>query len=225
MIDHATTTAEAAGSEGGRRGRGGELLYRWGNPAAWGAGGAADRRLFAPHDARWIPPGQPGRGQHPAVQQRPGAARRTALLGRRDPAATAAGGGYRRPVGEPFGPAAPVWIHREPRFFSARLSGAQRLPNGNTLICAGEQGRIFEVTPGGEIVWEYSSPFGHDGHQLARKPSLREPLAGPAGIGARGSEPSQFGYSLFRATRLPVGYPGLAGLTVERPPARPEIGP
>ena len=44
-------------------------------------------------------------------------------------------------------------------FYSAVCSGTQRLPNGNTLICAATQGRIFEITEKGEIVWEYVSPF------------------------------------------------------------------
>jgi hypothetical protein len=44
-------------------------------------------------------------------------------------------------------------------FFSHYISSAQRLPNGNTLIDEGASGRIFEVTPGLEIVWEYVSPF------------------------------------------------------------------
>ena len=45
------------------------------------------------------------------------------------------------------------------RFFSHYLSAAQRLPNGNTMITEGADGRIFEITTGGEIVWEYVSPF------------------------------------------------------------------
>jgi len=44
-------------------------------------------------------------------------------------------------------------------FFSHNISGAQRLPNGNTFICEGAWGRFFEVTPDKEIVWEYVSPF------------------------------------------------------------------
>ena len=46
-------------------------------------------------------------------------------------------------------------------FFSSHISGAQRLPNGNTLICEGLHGRVFEVTGSGDIVWEYVSPFYH----------------------------------------------------------------
>jgi hypothetical protein len=49
-------------------------------------------------------------------------------------------------------------------FFSPLISSAQRLPNGNTLITEGSNGRILEVTPGHELVWEYISPyFGMDG--------------------------------------------------------------
>ncbi len=55
-----------------------------------------------------------------------------------------------------------VWEYAgNPRytFHSPFISGAQRLPNGNTLICEGMWGRIFEVTPDKEIVWEYISPY------------------------------------------------------------------
>jgi hypothetical protein len=55
-----------------------------------------------------------------------------------------------------------VWEYFDPssrfNFFSSYISGAQRLPNGNTLICEGLSGRIFEVTPEREIVWEFISP-------------------------------------------------------------------
>ncbi|WP_171181245.1 aryl-sulfate sulfotransferase [Ruegeria sp. HKCCD8929] len=44
-------------------------------------------------------------------------------------------------------------------FYSPQISGARRLPGGNTLICEGLRGRIFQVTPKGEVVWEYVSPF------------------------------------------------------------------
>jgi len=63
-----------------------------------------------------------------------------------------------------------VWEYRENResdFFSPRISNAQRLPNGNTLICEGDFGRLFEVTAGGEIVWEYINPY-FGGHPTAQ---------------------------------------------------------
>ena len=59
-----------------------------------------------------------------------------------------------------------VWKYQERReyeFFSPRMSNAQRLPNGNTLICEGDFGRLFEVTPQGELVWEYVNPYFNEG--------------------------------------------------------------
>ena len=52
-----------------------------------------------------------------------------------------------------------VWSYTNARFFSTNISGAQRLPNGNTLITAGAGGRMFEVTRDGAIVWEYMFPM------------------------------------------------------------------
>jgi outer membrane protein assembly factor BamB len=55
-----------------------------------------------------------------------------------------------------------IWEYRgrpSYTFFSPHISGAQRLATGNTLVCEGQWGRIFEVTREGEAVWEYVSPF------------------------------------------------------------------
>jgi hypothetical protein len=72
-------------------------------------------------------------------------------------------------------------------FYSSFIGGAQRLPNGNTLICEGQHGRFFEVTPDCDIVWEYVNPFYN--------------------------EFGRFGYSnmSFRAYRYGIDYPGLKG--------------
>ena len=55
-----------------------------------------------------------------------------------------------------------AWRYQEAQeynFFSPRISNAQRLPNGNTLINEGSFGRFFEVTRDGEVVWEYVNPY------------------------------------------------------------------
>ena len=57
-----------------------------------------------------------------------------------------------------------VWEYRDApayNFFSYFISGARRLPNGNTLITEGASGRMFQVTPDGEVVWEYINPHFH----------------------------------------------------------------
>jgi len=58
-----------------------------------------------------------------------------------------------------------VWQYADQspfEFFSPYISNAQRLANGNTLICEGVHGRIFEVTRDGEVVWEFVSPHFFD---------------------------------------------------------------
>jgi hypothetical protein len=163
IIDHGTTTAEAAGHSGGRRGKGGDLLYRWGNPAAYRAGTRADQRLFAQHDAHWIPAGYPGAG-HVLVFNN-GGGRPAGNYSSVDEIALPvdAQGNYTHKPGEPFGPREPTWSYaaaKKEDLFSFIMSGANRLPNGNTLICESVGGTIFEVTPRAETVWEYANPSG-----------------------------------------------------------------
>ncbi len=158
VIDHGTTTAEAAGHAGGRGGRGGDLLYRWGNPRAYRAGTAADQRLFAQHDAHWIPAGRPGAGHVLVFNNgggRPGGD--YSSVDEIVPPVNARGRYVLEP-GAAYGPRGPVWSFTAPRptdFFAWLMSGAQRLLNGNTLICDSVSGAIFEVTPKKEIVWKY----------------------------------------------------------------------
>ena len=57
-----------------------------------------------------------------------------------------------------------VWHLTQPDVPNVKLywiNCVQRLPNGNTLICEGNEGRIFEVTSIGAVVWEYVNPFGN----------------------------------------------------------------
>ena len=57
-----------------------------------------------------------------------------------------------------------VWEYRDSppyNFFSAFISGARRLGNGNTLITEGMFGRMFQVTPASEVAWEYVNPYFH----------------------------------------------------------------
>jgi hypothetical protein len=200
IVDHSTTSAQAAGHSGGKRGRGGDLLYRWGNPQAYRAGTKDDQRLFAPHDAHWIPPGRPGSG-HVLVFNN----------GLRRP-----GGEYssvdeivlpldfsNRSVDEPrkaYGPRGPVWSYtasRETDFSAGFMSGAQRLPGGNTLICDGMTGTIFEVTPSKDLVWKYTCAT-----------SMR---SAPGGLGSPRGGSGMEAWPVYRACRYPVDYPGLAG--------------
>ena len=69
-----------------------------------------------------------------------------------------------------------VWSYTGPRFFSTNISGAQRLPNGNTLITEGAPGRLLEVTSDRRIVWEYIYPVFGGAQRVERRVSR---LSGP----------------------------------------------
>lgn len=156
IIDHSTTKEEAAGHTGGRHGKGGDLLYRWGNPYAYFAGFEFDRQLWAQHDARWIDKGSPGAGNLMVFNN--GDRRAGRGFSSVDEFKTPVGkdGSYDLPASSGFGPESFVWTYKdEGNFLSERISGAQRMPNGNTLICSGEQGSVFEVSEAGKIVWQF----------------------------------------------------------------------
>ena len=117
--------------------------------------------------------------------------------------------GYAKP-GRAFGPAAPNWRYvGTPRqsFFARIISGMQRLPNGNTLINEGTEGRFFEVTPAGKIVWEYVNPVIGAAPGSVLYQGQRAQLA-PIGI------PDTNQNFVFRAYRYAADYPGLAGRTL-----------
>jgi hypothetical protein len=192
VIDHSTTTAEAAGSSGGRSGKGGDLLYRWGNPQTYRRGSAADRMFGFEHNARWIDEGMPGAGHISVFSNRtPGPQGTYTKVYEFVPPVDAAGR-YTLPGRGPYGPAEPVWTYSTPGFDATYISGAQRLANGNTFVTSGPQGRFFEITPSGEIVWEYWSPYYGEGNS-------------EGGNGAANP------YSAFRGLKIPPQHPGLVG--------------
>jgi hypothetical protein len=161
IIDHSTTTSEAAAHRGGREGKGGDLLYRWGNPQAYRAGRAENQRLFKQHDAHWIADGLPGAG-HMLVFNN-GSRRPDGDYSSADEIVLPmnADGHYERTLGTSFGPEAAVWSYSTPNpatFYVGYTGGSQRLPNGDTLICTGVGGVVFEVTPDKRIVWRYTNP-------------------------------------------------------------------
>ncbi|MCB9879378.1 MAG: aryl-sulfate sulfotransferase [Planctomycetes bacterium] len=159
LIDHSTTTAEAAGHTGGARGKGGDLLWRWGNSEAYGRGGPNDMTLRHQHDPRFIPPGYPGAGNITFFDNDYilGASNQSAIVEITMPL-DVNGMPFIDPITNRFGPDTPVWTYTAPGFYSAFVSSGERLQNGNTLICAGQTGVLFEIDPSGQTMWSYSVP-------------------------------------------------------------------
>ena len=167
IIDHSASRGEAAGHIGGNGGKGGDLLYRWGNPRAYRGGWWFHQRLVRPHAAHWIPTGLPGAGNVLLFNNGDELNERLerAYSSVDEIALPSDGYNYRltpdayRPGVPAYGPDEYVWTYvADPpeSFYSAAMSGAQRLPNGNTLIANSRGMRMFEVSATGETVWEFA---------------------------------------------------------------------
>jgi len=159
VIDHSTTTQEASGHTGGNSGKGGDILYRWGNPRAYNMGTTADQKLFGQHNAHWIKEGLNGAGNMLIFNN---GTNRTGgnyssideIVPPRD-----GNGFYTHDSLSAFGPNTIFWSYSDaPDFYAQNISGTQRLPNGNTLICDGPGGAFFEITPSNQTIWQYINP-------------------------------------------------------------------
>ena len=199
IIDHSTTTEQAKSHAGGNSGKGGDILYRWGNPQTYSAGTSNDQKLFSQHDATWIEDGYPGAGNILIFNNGQGRSDGTdySSVDEITPPADAQGN-YSLTSGSAYDPADMTWTYSDPSdFYSENISGAQRLSNGNTLICNGANGIFFEVTPDKEIVWKYVNPVAKDG-TVAQGEEIPE---------NNGSKTNQ----VFRVYRYAPGYTGLPG--------------
>jgi hypothetical protein len=185
IIDHATTTEAASGPAG-------DLLFRYGNPGTTKAKGK--RTLFVQHDVERIPDGLPGAGTILAFSNGLPETRPYSSVEQITPRMV--DGEYVRNDDGTFAAAVErVYpFASSERFFAAIISGAQRMPNGNTLMADGPHGRIVEVDEAGSVVWEYDNPHGKVGPNTPKQSGAGEPI-----------EPEW----LFRALRYPNDYPGL----------------
>ena len=202
IIDHSTSTNEAAGHSGGRWGKGGDFLYRWGNPQNYRQGDSTHQQSFGQHDVRWIEKGHPGEGSLTFFNNNvPGIERKDSLaysaIYQIKPL-TDSEGNYIIMDNKRYGPMEPEWkyIAKDTiSFYGSFISGAQRMKNGNTFINEGPKARFFEVTPDGEILWEYLSQYRGNIHHTNGDPV----------------DPRGFTYSNFRANFIPVDHPALKG--------------
>lgn len=164
IIDHSTTTEEAASHSGGNSGKGGDFLWRWGNPQVYDRGDDSDQLLSGQHDPKWVANGNLDAGKITIFNNRP------ADVGTPDSSELVmlnpeiVNGEYLL-SGNTYGPSQPYWSWtgeiQNIQLRQARKSGLQSLPNGHILVCESDLGRISEIDKNGKAYWSYSNPHGN----------------------------------------------------------------
>ncbi|MCP4459620.1 MAG: T9SS type A sorting domain-containing protein [Cytophagales bacterium] len=195
IIDHSTSTAEAASHSGGTYNNGGDLLYRWGNPQTYDQGTDSYQLLFEQHDAIWIEDAYTDGGMIMMFNNNAGSPSKYSEVNIIDPPVDA-DGNYSY-SGSAYLPSSFHWTYQSASptdFYATNISGAQRLPNGNTLICYGPVGTFFEVDYEGNTLWEYVNPVSQ------------------SGVLTQGDEATK--NSVFRSYRYPTDYAGFDGQTL-----------
>ncbi|MBC8311132.1 MAG: aryl-sulfate sulfotransferase [Candidatus Marinimicrobia bacterium] len=164
IIDHSTTVIEAASHSGGNSGKGGDFLYRWGNPENYDQGDESNKILSAQHGLNWIPEGFPGEGN-------------LILFNNFHTDGTSAVIEIETPLNEngsfsldgsgQYGPESWEWGYFG-NITTPMQGGAFRLSNGNTLITQTHMARIIEVNMNGEILWDFTYDSGIGSYWIAR---------------------------------------------------------
>ncbi|MGK0388728.1 MAG: hypothetical protein ACI94Y_001460 [Maribacter sp.] len=196
IIDHSTTTAEAAGNIGGNANMGGNFLWRWGNPMVYKTGVADDQILFGQHDCKWVESGYLDEGTISVFNNRG------------DGTATFSNVGLIRPeiIDGVYTKTANMF---NPTDFESswngsilgeimndgKKSGVQILSNGNMLTTETSKGQVSEITKEGTILWVYKNPS-----DVSIYNQLDEIVTNENRI--------------FRAVKYPIDFVGFAGLSL-----------
>lgn len=193
VIDHSTTTEEAAGSTGGISGRGGDLLYRWGNPRAYDRGTPADQQLFGQHHATWLPAGHEHAGKILLFNNGLGRpAGQYSSLDILEPPVDG-NGVYEVPSTTAFLPAELTWTWTAPvptDFWAMNTSGVFPVDDGY-LATDGPEGDFIFIDADGVQTWKYTNPVNNGG-----------PVAQGSPIAAN---------NVFRCEHYPASFPGFTG--------------
>jgi hypothetical protein len=166
IIDHSTSSIEAASDTGGLSNKGGKLLWRWGNPATYGEGQSNDQRLFFQHDCQWVTEGSR------FVNQISVFSNRDTISGHLGSIVKVLNTNY-----DSLNHSYPLtndntYYPNNPSFsyglvdslFAPRVSGLQFLPNDNVLICSGTNGHLIEIDSANNYVWQYVLPINAIGN-------------------------------------------------------------
>jgi hypothetical protein len=165
LIDHSTTTIQATTHAGGTHNKGGDLLYRWGNPQAYGRGTSSDEVFYTQHNPSWIPAGYPHAGSIIIFNNgmnRPGGNASSVDI---FTPPVDSNGNYAIVSGQPYGPTGTLWSYEASpptSFYGDALGSAQMLTDGNIVVCDGPSGNFFEIDSNKNVLWRYINPVNGD---------------------------------------------------------------
>lgn len=162
IIDHSTTTAEAASHTGGTYGKGGDVLWRWGNPETYRQGSSINQKLYSQHDARWVTSGYADENKI-TVFNNGGIDGSFSNSSIHIITPEIISGEYQI-ENLKFKPNDFEWSWQGTilgsTVLNGRKSGTHGLPNGNMMVCETGEGRISEIKKDGTLVWSYINPTG-----------------------------------------------------------------
>lgn len=151
IIDHSTTTAEAASHSGGNSGKGGDFLYRWGKPANYNGTGSQTIPA-AVHDPQWIEDDGRLNGGYIQFMNNSGLGNNSSAVDAID--APENGNLYTLSAGPSYAPSA--YTYRHACLTSNSGQGASDvMSNGNLFVCV-SNGYMYEVNQAGTVVWQYA---------------------------------------------------------------------
>jgi len=156
IIDHSTTTAQAASHSGGNASNGGDILYRWGNTKSYNAG--TTQQFYGQHNAHWIEPGFPYENQIMVFNNGSGrVGGNYSTIEIINPPLN----GYNYTATLPYFPANTSWIYNAGNpnnLYAQNISGAQLLSSGNVIYTHGPSGVFTEIDSSGNKLWNYVNP-------------------------------------------------------------------
>jgi hypothetical protein len=191
IIDHSTTSAEAAGHSGGNSNMGGDFIFRWGNPQVYQQGGPNDQKLFLPHGGQWVTKGYLDEGKIAVFNNGGDGTATYSSVHLFEPEFV---GGVYTKTNNAFNPVDFDWSWSGSIMGTLvnedRKSGMQSLPNGNVIISETYKGRISEITKNGDLLFTYVNPSGDKIYDQFDNPVSN---------------------TLYRGDKYPPDYPGFQG--------------
>lgn len=179
IIDHSTSTIEASGHTGGNFNKGGDILWRWGNPQIYRQGNVNDQKLFAQHDSKWIDSNYQDGGKITVFNNGGSISNSFSSIHILNPEIN--NNSYSL-INNVFAPLTYEWTWNGNILGlivnESKQSGTHGLPNGNFMICETSRGRISEINRNGDLLWSYISPSIDNGVIVSQFSTIAENVNG-----------------------------------------------